>query len=344
MNKPWASPKELSSHAGAFAPSQLEMLGQNLRRASPTLRVEVPPQEMGNARPNALLKYKERRRAWPSTLAEYKFEACLGEGAYGEVFRARRDLTGEVCAVKRSRRDASGCAVQAFEDEVRALGRLDHPGVVALIEHFSDGDNDYLVEELCGGVCLLDFIAESEAELDGVPYVPEGASIDILRQCLAAVAHCHAEGFAHRDLKPENFVVDEDGSVKLVDFGLACPPSPTSGKHRGGLLGSVPYMAPEMVTEDSHSVAVDVWSLGVVFFTLLTGEFLLPDEGDRAQRCLMDPTFVERRFAKCKSLSKIGVSGEAMDVLRRMLAHDPAKRITAAEALSHPLFASACLE
>lgn len=308
---------------------QLEILEQDLLQAMPTQRAGP---------------LKEKRQARPGALAEYKLEACLGQGAFGEVFRAKHEVTGELCAVKRSRRDASGCAAQAFDDEVRALARLEHPGVVGLIEHFSEGDDDYLVEELCGGVCLLDFIVESQAELDGIPYVLESVSVDILRQCLAAVAHCHAQGLAHRDLKPENFVVDEDGSVKLVDFGIACPPSPTSGKHRGALLGSVPYMAPEMVTDVSHSVAVDVWSLGVVFFTLLTGEFLLPDDCDRAQQCLKDHSFVERRLAKCETFARIGVSGGALDVLGRMLEYDPSKRITAAEVLSHPLFVSTSTE
>jgi len=102
-------------------------------------------------------------------------------------------------------------------------------------------------------------------------------------------------------------------------------------------------MAPEMVTEESHSVAVDMWSMGVVFFALLTGEFLLPDDQARAFRCLSDKTYVERRLAKCESFGQLGISDEAKNLLRQMLEYDPAERVTADQALSHPLFSTSAV-
>lgn len=266
---------------------------------------------------------------------DYELDKQLGGGAGGTVFRAKHRRTGELFAIKRS---PSGDIAGAFDREVRALAALDHPHVVSLVEHFSDTECAYLVEELCSGPDLMDFIDRRPTTLDGIPYVPEREAVALFRQCLEAVAGVHAQGFVHRDVKPDNFVFGgtrEQPQLKLVDFGFAdrATGETLSGKN----FGTVTWMAPEMLLGEEHTAAVDLWSLGALLFTLLSGEPLVPNASDEvARRCLRKPTFARRRVQGADALDRLGVSEEALDLLQRLLEHDPSRRISAAEALAHP--------
>jgi len=193
----------------------------------------------------------------------------------------------------------------------------------------------YIVEELCTGPSLLDFLMQSPLQKDGSPYLSERSASIILRQSLKALLCCHEHGFAHRDIKLENFVLSDNGLVKLIDFGLA---SPSSGSDMRGAAGTPHYMAPEMCGDGSYSNAVDVWSLGVVLFELLSGEPLLRVEcEEQAMRCLKhNPGYVRRRLSESRGLNDTRISASARELLGLMLERDPAKRISVQDALAHP--------
>lgn len=273
-----------------------------------------------------------------AALHNYEFGRRLGKGAGGVVFRAKHRETGKLYAIKRCLR-AQG-AVGPVEREVRALAALDHPHVVGLFEHFSDACWTYLVEELCTGPDLLSFIQQHPTKLDDIPYVPEREAAAVFRQCLEAVAGVHAQGFVHRDVKADNFVLAgprEAPHVKLVDFGLADKAAGESLKGRN--LGTASWMAPEMIFGEEHTAAVDVWSLGALLFTLLTGESLVHHKSESmARHCLRDPTFSQRRVRSAEALRRLNISEDALDLLERLLEHNPSKRIAAADALGHPFF------
>lgn len=266
---------------------------------------------------------------------EYEMVSRIGQGAYGEVFSARHRRTGALRAVKcGSARDAR--VARSFPQEAEALAGLNNPHIVGLIEFLAEGDHLYIVEELVAGCDLLDYLNKSPLIRDGVPHLPESSTAAILRQCIEAVLACHERGFAHRDVKLDNFVISSDGTVKLIDFGAAL----LVGGKEAKLVGSANYLAPEAASRSKPSAAVDVWSLGVVLFAMLTGESLLPCDVSsiaQARECLKDPTYVQQRLRATPGA--LAISEPALDLLQHMLRHDPTERITANEALSHPFVA-----
>lgn len=141
----------------------------------------------------------------------------LGEGAFGKVYLATENDTGIKRAVKVIERTKIK-NYQRFYNEVNALRTLDHPNIIKLFEIFEDKTNVYLVQELCSGGELFDFIVERE-------FVTEELAAKIFQQIMQSILYCHKNRIAHRDLKPENFMLkskdDEEPIVKLIDFGLS---------------------------------------------------------------------------------------------------------------------------
>jgi len=266
---------------------------------------------------------------------EYEVVSRIGQGSYGEVFSARCRRTGALRALKRgSSQDAR--VARSFPQEVQALAGLNHPHIVGLVGFLAQGEHLYIVQELIDGCDLLDYLHKSPLNRDGVPHLCESCSAKIMRQCIKAVLGCHESGLAHRDVKLDNFVISNDGTVKLVDFGAAASVGGKATKS----VGTADYLAPEAASKSKPSAAVDVWSLGVVLFAMLTGESFLPDEVNsisQARECLKDPTYVQQRLRATPGA--LAISDPALDLLQRMLCHDPLERITAKEALSHAFVA-----
>eukprot|EP00435_Cladocopium_sp_Y103_P064341 s255_g26.t1 len=164
--------------------------------------------------------------------------------------------------------------------------------------------------------------------------------------CLKSVLCCHAHGFVHRDLNAKNFMITgDDRTVKLIDFGLAT-------RFYGYLpqdqyieiVGTSHYMAPEMMISGKYSPAVDMWSLGVLLYVCLTGLMLLPKDDDRKKHLLGKKAYVEKKLEKCTQLQKRDCSEQARNLLGMMLKYEPAERISASEALSHPFILKHCHE
>ncbi|XP_048337093.1 CDPK-related protein kinase isoform X2 [Ziziphus jujuba] len=217
-------------------------------------------------------------------------------------------------------------AIEDVRREVKILRALTgHNNLVQFYDAFEDSDNVYIVMELCEGGELLDRILSR-----GGKYTEDDAKTVIV-QILNVVAFCHLQGVVHRDLKPENFLYtskDENSKLKAIDFGLSDFVKPD--ERLNDIVGSAYYVAPE-VLHRSYGTEADVWSIGVIAYILLCGSrpFWARTESGIFRAVLKaDPSFDE---APWPSLSL-----EAKDFVKRLLNKDPRKRMTAAQALSHP--------
>ena len=226
-------------------------------------------------------------------LAHYRITAAIGAGGMGEVFRANDTKLGRDVAIKLLLPDGADDPerLARFDREARLLASLNHPNV-ASIYALEDGLGEAgphsraLVMELVEGPTLADRIAGGRLEA--------GEALGIARQVAEALAAAHAKGIVHRDLKPANVKVRPDGTVKVLDFGLAkaiepvasasasSTSSPTFASpamtQAGMILGTAAYMAPEQARGAAVDKRADIWAFGVVLFEMLTGKRLFEGE------------------------------------------------------------------
>ena len=221
-------------------------------------------------------------------IGPYEILAHIGAGGMGDVWRARDQRIRRDVAVK-ILPDAYGEGderVQRFEQEARAAGALNHPGLVTIFDVGTTSGAPYIVMELLEGENLRDVIGH----LTLTP-VPVRRAIDYAVQIASALAVAHEKGIVHRDLKPENIFVTTEGRVKILDFGLAKLAEEStgeSGKHRtarhltsaGMVVGTPGYMSPEQVRAQLLDHRTDIFALGTVMYEMLSGRS--PFERDSA--------------------------------------------------------------
>jgi eukaryotic-like serine/threonine-protein kinase len=202
----------------------------------------------------------------PNRLGPYEIVSILGKGGMGEVWKAHDPRLGRDVAIKVSAQQFT----DRFEREARAIAKLNHKNVCTL---FDVGPN-YLVMELIEGPTLAERIARGPLPLE--------EALRIARQIADALEAAHEKGIVHRDLKPANVKIRPDGSVKVLDFGLAksseeaelTPDSPTMMSVPGMILGTAGYMAPEQARGQKVDKRADIWAFGVVLYEMATGKRL----------------------------------------------------------------------
>lgn len=213
----------------------------------------------------------------------------------------------------------AGHAVWAarMEREARAVARLSHPNIVTTYEVGREDGQPYLVMEFLTGQTLRQRLRAGPLPLD------EAARV--LEQAAAALDAVHAAGVVHRDIKPTNFMLLPDGTVKLMDFGIARQEDDTLVTQADMMVGSPSYMAPEHIHDEPLGPAGDVWALGVILYEMLAGR--LPFGGDRIATVLEQITTADPRPLP-------EMPPPVQSVLRRALAKDPARRYPSAGALA----------
>ena len=194
-----------------------------------------------------------------AALGPYRITGTLGIGGMGRVYQANDSRLGRSVAIKISRRRFS----ERFELEARAIAALNHPNICTV---YDVGPN-YLVMELIEGATLADKIKKGPLTL------PE--ALDIARQIADALEVAHEAGIVHRDLKPANIKLRPDGTVKVLDFGLAkvasSSPAQAAGSRDGIIIGTAAYMSPEQARGETVDKRADIWAFGAVVYEMLTG-------------------------------------------------------------------------
>jgi WD40 repeat protein/serine/threonine protein kinase len=269
-------------------------------------------------------------RASGLLLGSYVLVEKLGEGGMGTVFKARNWKLDRVVALKliRKERLARADAVQRFRREIRAAAQLDHPNLVHALDADEVGGIHFFVMEFVAGTDLSRWVKQS-----GVPGVDRAC--DFIRQAALGLQHAHERGLVHRDLKPGNLLLTADGTVKVLDFGLARLDAEAGQDSASGLtaegaqMGTADYMAPEQAL-DAHLVdhRADLYSLGCALYFLLVGKAPFAG-GSFAQK--VD----KHRHDEAVPVERLrpDVPPAVAAVLRRLMAKRPEARVQSAAEL-----------
>ncbi|XP_042148226.1 calcium/calmodulin-dependent protein kinase type II delta chain isoform X49 [Ixodes scapularis] len=257
----------------------------------------------------------------------YELKEELGKGAFSIVRRCVQKSTGlEFAAKIINTKKLSSRDFQKLEREARICRKLNHPNIVRLHDSIQEEGYHYLIFDLVTGGELFEDIVARE-------YYSEADASHCIQQILESVNHCHMNNVVHRDLKPENLLLAskaKGAAVKLADFGLAIE---VQGEQQAwyGFAGTPGYLSPEVLKKDPYGKPVDIWACGVILYILLVG---YPPFWDEDQHRLYMQ--IKAGAYDYPSPEWDTVTPEAKNLINSMLTVNPAKRITAAEALKHP--------
>ncbi|XP_062269108.1 calcium/calmodulin-dependent protein kinase type II subunit beta isoform X1 [Platichthys flesus] len=258
---------------------------------------------------------------------EYQLYEELGKGAFSVVRRCVKLCSGlEFAAKIINTKKLSARDHQKLEREARICRLLKHSNIVRLHDSISEEGFHYLLFDLVTGGELFEDIVARE-------YYSEADASHCIQQILEAVLHCHQMGVVHRDLKPENLLLAskcKNAAVKLADFGLAIE---VQGDQQAwfGFAGTPGYLSPEVLRKEAYGKPVDIWACGVILYILLVG---YPPFWDEDQHKLYQQ--IKAGAYDFPSPEWDTVTPEAKNLINQMLTINPAKRITAQEALKHP--------
>uniref|UniRef100_A0A3B5L754 Ribosomal protein S6 kinase n=1 Tax=Xiphophorus couchianus TaxID=32473 RepID=A0A3B5L754_9TELE len=256
----------------------------------------------------------------------------LGKGGYGKVFQVRKvtgAASGKIFAMKVLKkamivRNAKDTAHTKAERNI--LEEVKHPFIVDLIYAFQTGGKLYLIlEYLSGGELFM------QLEREGI--FMEDTACFYLAEISMALGHLHQKGIIYRDLKPENIMLNNNGHVKLTDFGL-CKESIHDGTYTHTFCGTIEYMAPEILMRSGHNRAVDWWSLGALMYDMLTGA--PPFTGENRKKTI-------DKILKCKLSLPPYLTYEARELLKKLLRRNASTRLgggsgDSAEVQADPFF------
>ena len=205
----------------------------------------------------------------------YEVFQHIGQGGMADVFLAVDTILNRQVAVKilRSELCTDAVSVLRFEREAQAATALSHPNIVEIYDVGEYKGHHYIVMEYVSGKPLKKMIQQRGALLTE-------EAIDIMIQLTSATAEAHRRGIIHRDIKPQNVIVKSDGSIKMLDFGIALAKGSMQLTQANNVMGSVHYLAPELAKGQSASPQSDIYALGICLFEMLTGD--VPFKADQA--------------------------------------------------------------
>ena len=205
----------------------------------------------------------------------YEIIKNIGEGGMANVYLANDTILNRKVAVKVLRGDLSNDDkfIRRFEREALSVSNLSHPNIVEVYDVGVEDGNHYIVMEYIDGKTLKQLLKKRESLT-----LPE--VIDIMTQLTDGIANAHESYIIHRDIKPQNIMIQDDGRIKITDFGIAMALNATQLTQTNSVMGSVHYLPPEQASGKSATVKSDIYSLGIMMYELITGT--VPFRGDNA--------------------------------------------------------------
>ena len=264
---------------------------------------------------------------YTNLLEIYDVKNKLGSGKFGLVKLGIHKKTGQKVAIKimkKSTMDSSD--LELVRTEIEILKICQHPNIIRLYNVFENADYLYIIMEYCYGGDLFSYLENRHFRLS------EKRASTIIHQMATAVYYMHSFGVVHRDLKPENVLMtstDEDSDIRILDFGLSKILGPYEKCDEP--YGTLTYCAPEIIIDEPYAKPVDLWSLGVMTYLMVSGKlpFNSEDENEIARQVVYDePNYTRNPVWKT-------ISPECLDFIKRLLDKDQNKRMTIKEVLEH---------
>ena len=246
----------------------------------------------------------------------YEIIRNIGEGGMANVYLGYDEILDRKVAIKILRGDLANDEkfVRRFQREALSASSLSHPNIVEMYDVGEDDGMYYIVMEYIEGITLKQLLKKR-----GKLTLSE--AIDIMLQLTDGMAHAHDSYIIHRDLKPQNIMIEDDGQVKITDFGIAMALNSTQLTQTNSVMGSVHYLPPEQAAGKGSTIKSDIYSLGIIFYELLSGR--LPFKGENAVEIALKhmkdplPNLMEENSAIPQSIENIILKATAKNPKNR---------------------------
>ncbi|KAG1664163.1 hypothetical protein FOA52_012244 [Chlamydomonas sp. UWO 241] len=319
-----------AQHAQQLAAAAADMLAEAKAEIEAEAPMSVPCTPRGVVELSGPLA--ATAKAGAVSLKDFELMRLVGQGAFGKVFQVRHKKSKDVFAMKVMRKDTIHKQEHAgyIKSERDVLTAVTHPYIVALRFSFQTPSKLYLVLDFCnGGHLFYNLYCEG--------LFSEAVSRLYTAEIVSAISYLHSKNIMHRDLKPENVLLDAEGHIRLTDFGLAKEYSNEEGgavDRTNSFIGTMEYMAPEIIEGNGHDMRVDWWSTGVLLYEMLTG---MPPFRNISRSAL------QREITTGKIKYPKFLSSPALSLLKGLFTRDPAKRLGCGpngpdEIKRHPFF------
>jgi serine/threonine-protein kinase len=258
------------------------------------------------------------------TVGEYRIVDFLGAGGMGEVYRAMHSKIGRIAAVKvLTQATQSSGFVERFFNEARIQASLQHPNIATLYDFCEVAGQPCIIMEYVDGQTISERITAYGA-------LPLSEAVYVFGKVVEAIDYIHSHGVIHRDIKSNNIKISSQGQVKLLDFGIAKGQSSQQLTQVGSVIGTLQYLAPELIRGGASDARGDIWALGVLLYEMVTGRvpFDAQTIGDLCDR-------IDRVDYAPPTQVNAGVPREVATIITRCLKKNPAERYrTAGELLA----------